>query len=431
MNSLILSLLLVVSGPWSLSDCIDYALENNISIKQSSLSVEQKEVALNTAKNRMLPDLSGNVSQNFSFGRGLTEYNVYENANTTNTGFQLAASMPIFQGLDIKNDIALKKLDLAAATSDLEKAKNDIRTAVAAAYVQILYNKEILTVAHDQVSLDSMLVERIYMMKNTGKASEAELAAQKAALSQSKLTAVQADNSLRLSILDMVQLLEIDNPEGFDILCPPVDVLGLKLLANPDEIYADALTIKPEIRADSLRVDFATTNIKRAKGGYLPSLYLSGGIGTNFYTNSTRAFDSFSDQMRNNFSQSLGLTLSVPIFNRMTVRNNVRTAELSLKIQELNLQNTKKGLLKEIQQAYYNAVASGSKLQSSEEAQNSAAIAFNLTTEKYQNGKANETEYNQAKKRWLEAASNFLQARYEYLYLNSLLQFYRGGELNF
>jgi len=431
MTGFLLSLLVVFNGPWSLSDCIGYALENNISIKQSNLNVEQKKVALNTAKNRILPEVSGNVSQDFSFGRGLSEYNIYENANTTNSGFSLGASMPIFQGLDIKNDITLKKLDLAAATSDLEKAQNDIRTAVAAAFVQILYNKEIFQVAQSQVDLDSMLVERIDVMMITGKASEAELAAQKATLAQSKLTAVQAENTLKLSILDLVQLLEIDNPEGFDVQCPPSEVLGLRLLAGPDEIYADALTIKPEIRADSLRVDYSKTNIKKAKGGYLPSLFLSGGIGSNYYTNSTRGYDSFDVQMKNNFSQSVGLTLSVPIFNRMAVRNNVRAAELSLKIQELNLQNTKKGLLKEIQQAYYNAVASGSKLTSSEEAERSASIAFNLTTEKYQNGKANETEYNQSKKRWLEAASNFLQARYEYLYLTSLLEFYRGGELTF
>lgn len=431
MTGLIVSLLVAAGGPWSLSDCIGYALEHNISIKQSTIDVEQKSVELNTAKNRILPQVSGNVSQDFSFGRGLTEYNIYENANTTNTGFSLSASMPLFQGLDIKNDVTMKKLQLAAVTSDLERAKNDIRTSVAAAFVQILYNKEILQVAQSQVNLDSTLVERIDAMKNAGKASEAELAAQKATYAQSKLSAVQADNKLRLSILDLVQLLEIDSPEGFDVLCPPTESLGLKLIVNPEMIYEDALTIKPEIRADSLRVDFSKTGIKKAKGGYMPSLYLSGGIGTNYYTNSTRASDSFGAQMRNNFSQSVGLTLSVPIFNRMAVRNNVRSAELTLHDQQLKLQSTKKELFKEIQQAYYNAVASGSKLLSSEEAEKSANISFNLTTEKYQNGKANVTEYNESKKRWLESVSNFLQARYEYLYLTSLLEFYRGGELTF
>lgn len=431
MKTLALILALVAGGPWSLADCIEYALDHNIQVQQSSISVEQKEIALNTAENRRLPGLSASGSQRFSFGRGLTDDNTYANANTTSTGFSLGASVPVFQGFDIKNDVEMSRLDLAASTSDLEKARDDIRTAVAAAYAEILYDKELLSVARRQVSVDSLLLERVGAMKASGKASEAEVAAQRSTLAQARLNETQASGNLKLALLSLSQLLELESPEGFDVVSPSVETLGLKLLMKPEDIYLEAIDIKPQIAAEKLRLDYAKTGIARAKGAYLPSLSLSGGIGSDFYTASNRPSLSFGEQMKNNFNQSLGLSLTVPIFNRMATRNQVRSAELSYATQELQLKNTEKALFKEIQQAYYNAVTSGSKLVSSEEAARSALQSYDLTREKYENGKAGITDYNEAKNRWLEAESNFLKSRYEYLYLSSLLDFYRGRELTF
>lgn len=416
---------------WNLEECINYAIDNNIDIKQSALTVEKKNVDLNTAKGRVLPDLSASASQNFSFGRGLTEYNIYENSNTTSTGFSLGSSVPLFQGLDIKNDVAMSKLDLAAATSDLEKARDDIRTAVAAAYAEILYDKELLGVAVNQTALDSILLDRIEGMSEVGKASLAEVAAQKSTLAQSRLAQTQAFNNLQLDLLELSQLLELETPEGFDIICPPTESLELKLLMRPEDIYLEAIEIKPQISAEKIRLEYAKTGIARAQGAYMPSLMLSGGIGSNYYTSSSRTSDSFADQMKNNFSQYIGLSLNVPIFSRFSTRNQVKTARLNYTMQELQLQDTKKALFKEIQQAYYNAVASGSKMESSREAATSASESHSLMTGKYENGKANVTEYNESKNRYLEAQSNFLKARYEYLYLSSLLEFYRGKELKF
>jgi len=416
---------------WTLEECIEYALEHNISIKETALQVEQKELTLNTAKNRVLPGVSASASQNFSFGRGLTSYNIYENANTTSTGLSLGAAMPLFQGLDIKNDVLMSKLDLEAATYELEKAKNDIRTRIAAAYAEILYDKEILDVAERQVAVDSMLLDRISAMEATGKASGAEVAAQKATLAQSGLTKTQSLSNYRLAILELSQLLELDSPEGFDIVCPPTESLGLRLLDNPEDIFEEALAIRPEIRSGMLKLDYAKTGIARAKGGYLPTLSLNGGLGSNYYTTSTRESDNFGTQMKNNFSQYVGLSLNVPIFSRMATKNKVKTAKLSYMVQDLEVQNTKKALYKEIQQAYYNALAAGSKMTSGQEAESSAEVSFDLTREKYENGKANITEYNESKNRWLKARSEFLQARYRYLYLTTLLDFYRGKELKF
>ena len=418
------------SGPWTLAECVRHAQENNITLKQSELQVKQQEIRLETTKGSRLPMVSGSASENFSFGRGLTADNTYSNTNTTSTGLSLGTSVPIFQGLRISNSIKGGELDLKAATADLQKAREDISVAVAQAYVQILYNMELLDVALNQVRIDSLQVERLSAMLENGKASSAQVAQQKSALGQSRLSATQARNSLNLSLLDLSQLLELPDPEGFSIVRPDVPIDGI-LLGNPEDIYAEALDNKPAIKAEMFRLESTEFSIKSAKGAFLPSLSASGGVGTNYYTMSAAPSAVFFDQIKNNFSQYLGLSLSVPIFSGFQNRNQVRSAELARTNQMLQLENTKKSLYKEIQQAYYNAVAAAEKYRSSGDALASAKESFTLVTAKYENGKANITEFNEARDTWLRSESDLARSRYEYLYSAKLLDFYRGRPLEF
>ena len=405
---------------WSLRECCDYAIEHNISIKQQQNQCRQQEVQLSTARNSRLPDLSASASQNFSFGRGLTAANTYSNTNTSSTSFQLGTSVPLFTGFQIPNQIKMNQLNLEAATADLEKAKNDIRLQVAQAYVQILYDMEIGDVARRQVTIDSMQVVRLQALVDNGKAAEATLSQQKATLANSHLTATQADNNTRLAILTLTQLLELPTPEDFGIVRPDLSTISDGSLAalSPDAIYAEALGLKPEIAAQQLRLQAYNRNIKIAQAGYYPTLSLSGGLGTNYYTTSGFTSDSFGEQLKNNFSQYIGLNLSIPIFNRFQTRNNVRTARISLENQQLQLDNTKKTLYKEIQQVYCNALNDKTKAQISQEAQ-------------YENGKATITEFNESKNNYLKSESDLVQARYELLYQQALIEFYRGRDLNF
>ncbi|MCQ2142369.1 MAG: TolC family protein [Bacteroidales bacterium] len=416
---------------WSLTQCIEHALEHNISIKQSSIAVASKEIAVNTAENRRLPSLSGSAGQNFSFGRGLTADNTYANTNTTSTSFSLGSDVPVFTGLQIVHNIALSKLDLEASTMDLAKAKDDIRVAVAQAYVQIIYDLEIVDVAENQVEIDEMQVARLNEMVQNGKASRAEVSAQEATLAQSRLALTQARNNLSLALLDLSQLLELPSPEGFSVVRPSVEGLESKLLMTPEAIYAEAVEVKPSIQAEKARLAYAERNIDLAKSGYLPSISLSGGLGTNYYTSSGFPSDNFGHQAKNNFSQYLGLNLSVPIFNRFSTRNQVRSAQLQKNNQELQLENVKKSLFKEIQQAYYNALGAQNKYESCQVAEKSAADAFELARAKYENGKSGITEFNESKNRYLSAQSDLVKARYEYLFQSSLLDFYRGKDMQF
>lgn len=419
------------NSQWTLSQCIEYALEHNLSVKQSGLNVEQQEIALNTAESNRLPGLSGSAGQNFSFGRGLTADNTYANTNTTSTSFSLGGDMTIFNGNRIKNNIEMSKLDLKAATAELDRAKDDIKVAVAQAYVQILYDQEIVEVAANQVEIDAVQVERLNEMAANGKASRAEVSAQEATLAQSRVSLTQAENNLSLALLDLTQLLELPSPEGFSVVRPDDETLGTGLLMSPEAIYEEAVVVKPVIKSEEIRLDQAMKNIDLAKGSFLPSLSMSAGLGTNYYTSSGYSSNPFFTQLKNNFSQYVGLNLNVPIFTRFSNRNQLKSAHLSVQNQEIQLENTKKQLFKEIQQAYYNALGAQEKYRSCEMAAKSAQDAFELAQAKYESGKSGITEYNEAKGRYVSAESNLVQARYENLYQSKLLDFYRGLELAF
>jgi outer membrane protein len=434
---------------WTLRDCCEYAVEHNVGIKQQQNQCRQQEIQLNTAKNSRLPDVTGGISQNFSFGRGLTANNTYSNTNTSSTSFQVGASVPVFTGFQISNQIKLNQLNLEAATADLEKAKNDVRMQVAQAYIQILYDMEIAAVARRQIAIDSMQVVRLEAFVDNGKASGAELSQQKSSLANSRLTATQADNNTRLAVLSLTQLLELPTPDGFQINAQSIKANAQCTMHNyhaaadsalcivnyelplPDQIYAEALGIKPEIVSQQLRLKGTEYSIKIARAGYYPTISANGGLNTNYYTTSGFKSDGFGTQLKNNFSQYVGLSLNVPIFNHFQTRNNIRNAKIEQETQQLQLENTKKTLYKEIQQVYYNALNAQAKERSSYEAVKSSEDAFRLMQAKYENGKASITEFNESKNNYMKAESDLVQARYETIYQRALIDFYRGKELDF
>ena len=432
--------------PWSLERCIDHAVSHNITIEQYRLRTEQQTIQLQTSKASRLPDLNASVGENFSFGRGLTADNTYTNTNTSSTNFSVGTSVPIFTGFQIPNQIKLNQLNLEAATQDLEKAKNDIRTQVAQQYVQALYDMEILDVARRQVGIDSAQVARLQTLLDVGRASHAELSQQQATMAQSRLSVTQAETNLKMALLNLSQLLELDSPEGFSIVRPEIDEQGITSnaqlaalnasddtsdIGNCESIYSQALVSRPEIQADQLRLRATDHSIKIAQAGLYPTLSFSAGLGTNYYTTSGFKSDGFGTQLKNNFSQYLGFNLSIPIFNRLQTRNSIRSAKLDRVNQQLALDQTKKTLYKEIQQAYYNTVAAQAKLRSSDEARRASQDAFQLVQAKYEQGKATITEFNEAKNNYLKTESDLTQARYELLYQRTLLQFYRGEPLRF
>ena len=411
---------------WTLRRCIDYAIEHNINVQQTANSAEQSKVEVNTAKWARLPNLSGSASQNWSWGRTASPVdNTYNGINSGSSSFSLGTNIPLFTGLELPNQYALTKLNLKAAIEDLNKAKEDLAINVTSAYLQVLFNQELSKVAQSQVGLSKEQLNRITRLHEVGKASPAEVAEAKARVAQDEMSAVQADNNYRLALLDLSQLLELPTPENFSLATPDTE-LEFSPLTSPDEIYNQAMLYKPGIKAAEYRLEGSEKNVRIAKSSYYPQLSFSAGLGTNFYTVNGNAGSNFGNQMKNNLNKYAGFSLNIPLFNRLATRNRVRTARLQQTNLALQLDNTKKVLYKEIQQAWYNAIAAESKFKSSESAVEASQESFRLMSEKFDNGKATSVEYNESKLNLTKALSDRIQAKYDYLFRTKILDFYKG-----
>ncbi|KAA6326916.1 hypothetical protein EZS27_024037, partial [termite gut metagenome] len=292
-------------------------------------------------------------------------------------------------------------------------------------YVQVLFNQELSEVAKEQVVISSAQLDRMLRLAEMGKASPAQVAEAKARLAQDETSAVQAENNYYLALLDLSQLLEPPNPESFTIIAPNIELDFVPLTA-PDAIYEQAITDKPSILAAQYRLEGSEKSIRIAQSAYYPQLSLSGGLSTSYYTMSGRDSDAFNSQLSNNLNKYIGISLNIPLFNRFSTRNRVYSARLQQTYYSLQLENSKKALYKEIQQAWYNALAAESKYKSSNVSVVANEEAFRLTNEKFENGKATSIEYNEAKLNLMRATSDRIQSKYEYLFRTKILDFYKG-----
>lgn len=412
----------------TLAQCIDYAVSHNVNVKRYANNVEQQKVKLSTARNSRLPDLTAGASQSFNFGRGLNSENAYVNRNTQSTGFNLQTSVPLLTGGRIPNEIAMSRLNLQAATADLEHARQSIALQVAAAYLQAVYAAEVVKVQEAQVAFSKIQEDRISKLFNAGKSPESDVVEAHSQVAQDEMGRTQAKCDYKLAMLDLSQLLELSSPDSIEIVAPQGET-SPTLPPLPDRIFARAEGVKPEIQAEKLRLQAAEKNIRIAKAALYPTLSLGAGLSSEYYKTSGYQAASFSKQLSDNFNKSIGLSLNIPIFNRLATRNSIRQAKLQQSEQALQLDETKKTLYKEIQQAYYNAVNAQAKYESALAARKAAESNFNMMTGKFENGRANATELEEAKTKRANAITSTLQAKYEYILRMKIIEFYEGNKL--
>lgn len=423
---------------WTLRQCIDYAIENNIQIKQQELEVKGSEIDLSTSKNSRLPDLNGSIGQNFDFGRAISmgsNTTISESATVGTTSFGISSNTPLFTGFKIPNQVKRDELNLKASVENLNKAKDDLSLNITSFYLDVLFKKEILKVYSEQVTLSKLQVERTQALVESGKVAESQLYDIRAQLSKDELNETTARNDLDLALLNLAQSLNIVNNLGFDIEEPVVgDVIGdnLSSILPPDQVYQMALGTKSVVKAADYLLESSKKGLKVAQAGYWPNLDLGMRYSTGFnhiygsgYSNA-----SASDQLSQNQSKTIGFTLSIPIFNRFQVRNQVRKARLDIVNKELTLDNIKLSLYKEIQQAYQSAISAQAKYTSTQKALDAATQAFKYAEERYAVGKSTVFEFNEAKTKLQSSQSEQVQAKYDFLFRAKILDFYSGKELD-
>ncbi len=423
--------LVTAQRAWTLEQCVEYAQKNNIDIKQRSLQVQAAKEDLNTAKNSRLPNLAGGVDETVSFGRAQTALGTYDDIQQSQTNFALRSSMPLFTGFRISNEIARGKLDVAAATENLKKAKEDLSINVVGQFLQVIFCKETLHVTEEQHQLSQKQADKTRFLVESGKLAHTQLLDIQAQVAKDNVAVVEARNSLNLALLNLSQFLELDFTPDFDVTAPDIENQLIAPLQSPVQLYDYAVNVKPIVREQELRAEGAAKDVKIAQAGHLPTLSLDMGISTNYYYlfgDNGGKNETLGEQLNNKRGEYIGISLQIPIFNRFATQNQVKKARINVENQQLAVENAKKTLYKEIQTAYQNALAAGEKLKATEQAVAAATESFKATSELCGLGKATTFDFNEAKTKQTQTQIDRIQAKNEYIFRSKILDFYAESQ---
>lgn len=430
--TLLLSMILLQSysqKPWTLSDCIDYAHASNIQIKRTEL---QAKIASNNklqSKINIFPSVNAGFERSYYFGRHLDQgTNQIVDDNSLEDYYGLRANIDLFSGLQNYNRIKKNEFSVLASLQDVEKEKVNITMEIATAYLNILFSKEILEVNKKQLEVTSMQVERSVKLVEAGSIAKGTLLEIQSQLATEKLNVINAQNQLDLSYLNLTQILDLDSVNGFEIVVPESVELGsYSNLPEVKDIYSEALNFLPQIKSAEYTLMSHEKNLNIQKGSLSPTLYASGSIGSRYSsTQEDNLAQDYREQMDVNFSKTIGVGLSIPIFNKWQVKTGIDNAKIQVLDAQYNLDQVKQQLYKEIQQAYNDAVSAHEKYNSATEAVNSYRESFHYTEQKFNVGMVNSVEYNVSKNNFIKAESDLLQAKYEYVFAVKILDFYRG-----
>ncbi|MDD4800796.1 MAG: TolC family protein [Proteiniphilum sp.] len=408
---------------YTLTECIETALENNRNIKQQELSRRQREIAYSQARADLLPSLNASAGQNFVFGRSIGLDNTYVNTNSSQTNFGIGADITLFDGLRMKHNIDARKADMHASEADLDKMRDDIVMSVSTAFLQALLNKELLQIAESQLTLTQADIDRRTALVESGKMAQGELYEQEAQLAREELNRVQAASNLRLALLDLAQIMELEEFDHFNVTAPSAEeLINETPLVTSDAVYESALLNRPELRSMRYRLESSEKERLMARSQYYPSLSFGANMGTGYYHMSGRNNDPFRTQLRNNMSNSLGFSLRIPIFNRFQIRNSVQNAELAIANTRLEMDKTRVELRKRVEQAYYNAVGAKSRWEAAQKSVLASREAYRFAEEKYESGRANSYELFLAKNNLTRVLGEEAQAKYEYAFRLKILE---------
>lgn len=419
---------------WTLGDCIEYALEQNIALKQQELTVENQRLAHKATQMSRLPGINGQIGETYNIGRGQNREGVVEDRANLTTSVGVNASLNIFQGMRIHNQAKADKLSFEAATLDLAQAREDLSLQVTANYLQVLYTKEEETVAAKKVKICEDLLERTKVLVDMGKSSQSELYDAESSLAAAKSASVDAVNNREVAVLNLLQQMNYNVEEEFDIELPSSEILmdnAILSLSPVDSVYDDYIVRRPSIIAADKRLQQARRNIKVMQSGWYPSLNFGASYNTGYYATQSMASgtSSFWQQLSANGTPTVGLSLNIPIFDRLSTHYNVRRAKNELRNQELSLLKQKQDVYKEVQQAYVNAKAAYGKYLAALRSVDAATKAFEFEQKKFDAGRSTAYQYNEMNIKLSNETSSLSQAKYSFILRTKILNFYKGEAL--
>jgi outer membrane protein len=421
---------------WSLEECINYAYENNLQIKQQQLNVNLNKNNLNQSKFNTLPNLNGQWQHNFSSGKSI-DYNLFKYVDQSywSGNLGIGSDMTLFSGLSTWNDIQQKKYKFLQSQSDLEKTKNDVALNLTVGYLNILFAKERVEVAKNKLEVTSLQAERTRKLMEVGNVAQGEYFEIQAQESNDKLALINEMNTLDIAYLELTQFLDFDSVGDFDIIVP--EHLEVELIAPPQSveyIYSKALDHMPQIRSAEFELKSSEKELSKAWGQVSPTIGISGTLYTRYseiaeLPSNPGADYPYNDQLKDYFYKQFGIGITVPIFNRMQVKTSIGNARLGVQNSQLVLDQTKLALYKEIQQAHADALAAMEEYNSSQEAVKANREAFKYAQQKLDVGLMNSVDFNVTKNNMITAESALIQAKYKYIFRLKILDFYMGNPI--
>jgi outer membrane protein len=454
---------------WNLEDCINYALDHNLDIKKQVLSVELSKAQVLQSTLNLLPDLNANATNVWNFGATVDLYtNNFATTTVRSNNFYVASNLTLFNGLSKFNTIKQNKLNLLASKYDLDVIQNNISLSVAGYYLDILFNLELLDVANAQLKITQDQVSRISKMVAAGSSAKGDLLNIQAQAAAEELATIEAENRLNISNLSLQQLIDLPVSRDFYVekpLLKPVE--KPEALLTPEQIFSYALLSRPEIKSADLHVKSAQKSLAIARGSITPTLSIGGSWGTGYsgaskeidpnapvkpaiiqpigfvqpspdttwtvygsYSNPTYRTKSFSNQFTDNDNKSFGFYLRIPIYNGWSGRTAISQARIYKDQAEVDLEITKRTLRKNIEQAYADAVASLKKYNSSLQKVSAQEESFKYAQQKFDVGMMTSFDYNTSKKDLTKSQSDLLQAKYDFIFKTTILDFYMGKPIN-
>jgi outer membrane protein len=470
------------SGPWSLEECISYALSHNADVKQSALDLETSKAAQVQAKMSMLPTSRLGVNHANNAGRSIDPYtNQPVTAQFQSTDIGLNGNLTLFNGLQVQNTIRQNNLSLKASQQDLQQAQNTISLNVALAYLAVLQNEELLEIANRQVTTSKSQLERAQKLVNAGAMAQYTLADLTVQAGNDELERVNAENNLQTARLDLMQLMNL--PATADFQVQKISVNNLTVNGydkTAADVYATAEKVQPGIIGADLRVRSAQKGVSAARGSLYPSLSLFGYIGSNYSSavptsqfvadgtgyhvdkktaateitddNKTAQFIEINgtkhpivfeelrpngkmqdfyyfDQLNFNMRKAYGVSLSVPILNSWQARNRISNAVIAKKRAEFLADNSRIRLRQNIEQAYTNLVAAQNRFETSRTQVEASEIAYVASQKRFENGSVHFVDLNLAKTNYDRAQFNLVRNKYDYLFRKKILDFYQNKPL--
>ena len=431
-----MSLSVSAQEKWTLRECIDYAMQNSITLKQAHLTKQTATETRKQSQAALFPSLSASSNQSFGYrpwqSSGMaTVSNGTVNSSVTKTYYNgtygINASWTLWNGNQNHNQVKANKLSEEQAELKIEQSANSIQEQIAQLYVQILYMNEAIGVNRESLDASKKNEERGQEMVNVGKMSKADLAQLSAQRAMEEYNLVEAESNLAKYKLQLKQLLEITGEQTFDVAMPTAsDQQALASIPSVMNVYEQALTLRPEIKNTELALQASDVQLKIARAGYLPTLSMTGGVGTSTTSNNS---NKWGEQMTTNFDASAGIGISIPIFDQRKARTAVNKAKIQHEQALLDQQDQQKKLYSTIEGFWLEAQTNQEKFRAASATVESEQQSYDLLQEQFNLGLKNIVELLNGKVSLLQAQQSKLQSKYTTILSQQLLKFYQNGTI--